>query len=192
MSIEEFNIYLAKGKSLEMATSHFAAREAAQDARREHAIRRGGPNAKPYGTDFTYEGICTPDTPDAKLWRTPPASRSQPQDAPHPCYIPNIKTKEGKALEAEMGNSYSGHGFHKTFSLPGNEVYSEGIGLSMETGGAPGQAGLVLLYARVGKIGEKVVILVPKQMKEQAPPPDAEKIQLSRYFALLEAEEGRL
>ena len=114
--IEDFKIYLAKGKSLGIAEAHFAKREAANKARQEHAKRHGGPEALPYGDDFTYMGITAPNPPDANAWKVAPKGRRVPMDSKWPCYVPNNKTKEGKALEAEMGNKFSGHGFHDVFS----------------------------------------------------------------------------
>ena len=186
--VEDTNIFLAKGKSLELAKAHFAKRKAANEAREAHAKRHGGPDAEPYGTNFTYMGITTPIEPDAKLWRVSPKSRESPSDAKWPCYIPNIRTKAGKDLEAEMGNAYSGHGFHKVFSRPGNESFSHELGIGTET--TVMDRGLALIYAHVWSMGDDVVILVPKQIKGHAIPPDAEQIPLSRYYAMQEALEA--
>lgn len=187
MSLEDFTAYIAKGETLELAREHFAKREVAREARKAHAKRHGGEQAIPYGDDFTYLGITTPMPPDAKAWRVAPKSRRVPVDAEWPCYIPNTRTKEGKALEEEMGNCYSGHGRHPVFSLPDSRDFSEELGFGLETGTCEG--GLCMLYARVGQIGDEVVVLVPKQFKKKASPPDSEQIPYSRYYAMQEAAE---
>lgn len=177
MSIEDFDIFRAKGRSLEIVNQYFEDRAAVRQAARDFAASCG-PGALPFGSNGGISGICSPTPPSPLLWIPAPKSKPIPANAPHPCYVPNYRTKLGQALITSLHQLSN--------SMPTEADLYERLGMTDE-GQDPLLSVLGLTRPRAGKVAGVVLIILPKG--QNFTPLDAEKMKLSEYYALKESEE---
>lgn len=182
MSIENYRIFIAGGATAALVDQYFADRRTALKARITHAHQTAGPKAVPFGTNRTYMGISTPEPPPPDAWKPAPKGKRPPNNT-HPPYVPNTRSALGKTLAREMAA--------KRFVPPRAEDFSEQIGFPWQIGSLPGDAGMCMYYAQPHTIGTLALVLVPKLGDLKFVPAGCEEIPLSRYYALVEAEEAQ-
>ncbi len=174
MEDKEIQVWeIVDGEAREKWDDIYARMTAAHDAQHKLAEETG---MKVVRRGITPMGIAGDGIPPAGYKR----SKQHPDIDGLPLYIPDGRTKLGKAIQSRL-NSMRGP--------TSSDVTDTFLGQDFIMGGAvPGGTGCYLCYAGIQTIGDRIFIYADKS-DQWEPLPSLKPISRSEYYALLDAEK---